>query len=536
MANPEHLAILKRGVDAWNEWRERERDRGITADLSEADLSEADLNRVDLFWADLTKANLSGAKLTGAELSDAALTEANLTKANLTGAKLTRAKLRGANLTEANLTNAKLTGAYIMWADLRAAKLRGANLREAELRWTDLTEAKLGEADLREAVLIGACLRGADLRGADLTETDLSEADLRGADLTEANLRGADLTKANLGGANLTKANLTKADLNRADFTEANLTETNLARTKLIGAYLRGANLTKANLTRAKLVGAYVSAANLSGADLRNTDLAYSQLSQCDLREANLTGAILYSTAKEDWIIDGIQCKYVFWDANGRIRSPKDRDLAPGEFEQLYRSLPTIEYVFESGMSPMDPLIMDRVVQAIREHNPEFDIKIDSISARGLAPSIKFTVQQEKHKEPALEEVTRVYEARVRELAGRLDEARGFIQLLIDRPNSVYIENATGQYLAIGGSTINIDQHIEYINNLQDVVAAQAENSPAFAKVAKNTALDILGGALKDVAKGQVKEAAKQIYELGKELGPVVVSTAAYAFFRNCLG
>jgi len=86
-----------------------------------------------------------------------------------------------------------------------------------------------------------------------------------------------------------------------------------------------------------------------------------------------------------------------------------------------------------------------------------------------------------------------------------------------------------------GNATINIEQHTEYITTLRDAVAAQPENSPTFATVAKKTALDIIGSALKDVAKGQVTEAAKQIYELGKDLGPVIVNTAAYAFLKSYL-
>ena len=39
MANDEHLAILKKGVDAWNAWRDKNPD--IRPDLSEANLSEA---------------------------------------------------------------------------------------------------------------------------------------------------------------------------------------------------------------------------------------------------------------------------------------------------------------------------------------------------------------------------------------------------------------------------------------------------------------------------------------------------------------
>ena len=61
----------------------------------------------------------------------------------------------------------------------------------------------------------------------------------------------------------------------------------------------------------------------------------------------------------------------------------------------------------------------------------------------------------------------------------------------------------------------------------------ESEGGESFGKVAKRAALDIIGGAIKDIAKGQVKEAAKQIIELGKDLGPIIVKTAAYAFFRS---
>ncbi len=43
----------------------------------------------------------------------------------------------------------------------------------------------------------------------------------------------------------------------------------------------------------------------------------------------------------------------------------------------------------------------------------------------------------------------------------------------------------------------------------------ESEGSESFGKVAKRAALDIIGGAIKDIAKGQVKNAAKQIVELG---------------------
>jgi len=67
---------------------------------------------------------------------------------------------------------------------------------------------------------------------------------------------------------------------------------------------------------------------------------------------------------------------------------------------------------------------------------------------------------------------------------------------------------------------------------------AEAEESKTFAGVARKTVLDIVGEAIKDIAKGQVKKAAKQIIELGKDLGPLFLkmAPAAYAFFKSMLG
>jgi uncharacterized protein YjbI with pentapeptide repeats len=59
MANPEHLAILKRGVEQWNRWR-KENPR-VMPDLDEAHLSEADLRGAHLAESDLRRADLRGA-------------------------------------------------------------------------------------------------------------------------------------------------------------------------------------------------------------------------------------------------------------------------------------------------------------------------------------------------------------------------------------------------------------------------------------------------------------------------------------------
>jgi hypothetical protein len=158
MANDDHIALLKKGVAAWNAWR------GKNPQV-----------RVDLSGVNLRKANLSNANLTGADLSGADLSGANLRKANLTGANLNPsnrsvALLGGADLTCANLSGARLNTANLSQANLLFANLSGADLSEAYLGGADLTNAKLAGANLRHAGLHGATLLNTDLSGADLID------------------------------------------------------------------------------------------------------------------------------------------------------------------------------------------------------------------------------------------------------------------------------------------------------------------------------------------------------------------------------
>jgi hypothetical protein len=71
MAHEEHLAILRSGVQRWNERRRANQE--IQPHLSDADLGGTPLIDANLRRADLRRANLSWAVLTGANLSEADL-------------------------------------------------------------------------------------------------------------------------------------------------------------------------------------------------------------------------------------------------------------------------------------------------------------------------------------------------------------------------------------------------------------------------------------------------------------------------------
>jgi hypothetical protein len=141
MANPEHLGILKQGVEAWNRWRlahhEINPDLG-RAILLKADLQAADLSGANFYEADLRKTNFRGANLEGAYLRQADFSYTDLSGADLSNANLTLADFSGANLNGANLNSTNL-----MYTNLNGAKLHGADISFAKLYMTTLVNNDL---------------------------------------------------------------------------------------------------------------------------------------------------------------------------------------------------------------------------------------------------------------------------------------------------------------------------------------------------------------------------------------------------------
>ena len=159
MASQKHLAILKQGVEVWNQWRrEHPIQRRVPYIKYKRSLHELYKGHPEL----------SGA---------------NLSNANLRGALLFTADLRGANLDNADLSHADLQIAHLKNADLIGANLDNADLRDAHLESADLSYAHLNGADLRGAHLNGADLRNADLRGTRLNGVHLYSTIFANVDL-----------------------------------------------------------------------------------------------------------------------------------------------------------------------------------------------------------------------------------------------------------------------------------------------------------------------------------------------------------------
>jgi len=135
MANEQHVALIKKGPEAWNQWREENPDESI--DLSEADLRGIVLAKVNLKGANLKQAKLQFSNLAGASMEGANLEQARLQEVNLQGAQLENANLKKCNLMESNLQSTNLQNADVQSAQFNEdvmfgqTNLRGANLLDA---------------------------------------------------------------------------------------------------------------------------------------------------------------------------------------------------------------------------------------------------------------------------------------------------------------------------------------------------------------------------------------------------------------------
>ena len=153
MANPEHLEILKQGVEQWNKWRKNNfygAPQTLAAHTGPPDLSAENLKGADLHEADLREANLSGANLSGADLSNV-----KLHGANLHGARLNRANLSAGSLPEADLSFADLSEAGLIQANLSRADLSDADLSGARFADTVLADVDLSTTRGLESVKHG---------------------------------------------------------------------------------------------------------------------------------------------------------------------------------------------------------------------------------------------------------------------------------------------------------------------------------------------------------------------------------------------
>ena len=190
MVDPQHIEWLFDGVDAWNEWREKDGVRNVLS-LSGTNLYQ--------FFRNAGKLDSEGRiPLAGINFSSVFLSRSVLMNANLTGADLSFASLN-----ESDLTNADISGAEFSGGRFDKSNLSNANLSRTKSLITSFAESDLSGANLSGSSFGISRFANANLTNADLTDSDFGRADFSNVNLFNANLTGANLAHARLAGANL---------------------------------------------------------------------------------------------------------------------------------------------------------------------------------------------------------------------------------------------------------------------------------------------------------------------------------------------
>jgi len=214
MANVEHLAILKQGVEVWNKWRLE--NPNIRPDLWEANLKDTDLRGFNLanatfFQADLYETDFRNADLRNVCFFGASLYNSNFQEADLRGSDLSRVEIYNVDFSEANLSNTNLSETNVQHGCSGRVYFIKTNLSKANLSWSNLSYCDFSYSHLSGSNLVNSDLSGCKFNATNLSGANLCEVNLNKADLSNANTAGANLVKCILSGANLCSVNLTGA-------------------------------------------------------------------------------------------------------------------------------------------------------------------------------------------------------------------------------------------------------------------------------------------------------------------------------------
>lgn len=372
MANPEHVRIVAAGKEAVERW------------IRQQPCIDAD-HCLDLRGAALTKIQLSGADLRYVRLEDA-----NLELARLNGADLRFASLDGTVLEKAKLVSVNFRGAHLRRVEVRKIHLRGADFRYAVLEDVKLNEARLRDANFGRASLRNVELNGADLRYACFQAAYLEECKLNHANLNSTKFQNARLIRTEFRNSRLRRANLKRSDNYRTDFSDADCT----------------------------------------AIKFKHAILNTAQLLRTELSKANLSGVTMYAVLTDDWHIDRAMCTYFFVGYFDGLkfkkkRIPKQGFLSHKEFEDRFKSRPTIEFMFEHGMPALGPAILATAIDSATLERPETGLRLLDITARGGMPRAIIEVAEKVSRKDVLALVQAYYDQTIRQMRHEIDALRG---------------------------------------------------------------------------------------------------------------
>lgn len=171
MANEEHVAILKRGVEAWNRWRRE--NPNVRPDLRHLNFETIpdvtdygpDLGNINLSYTALQKTSFRNARLYKADLQKADLPFADLCYACFVDSNLSGAVVRVAQLGSAVFQNCNLRGADLAYCSAKETSFEGSDLTGANLEYLQAVRANFDRAKIPTCLVYGTATWDLSLDG-----------------------------------------------------------------------------------------------------------------------------------------------------------------------------------------------------------------------------------------------------------------------------------------------------------------------------------------------------------------------------------
>jgi len=180
-ACPQHIEVLKTGVQKWNAWRDE--NPSLWPNLNGVDVAELLKPFQDQDGAiegiNFDRTHLQGAVFRKTKLHNARFNEAFLRHADFSGAEIYHGQFEGVKAEAATFVGAQLetcdfNSPFVegkrIYASFVCANFTGANVLAANFTWAVLKSAVFSHANLSDSVMTNAAVE----------QTDFSDANLRG--------------------------------------------------------------------------------------------------------------------------------------------------------------------------------------------------------------------------------------------------------------------------------------------------------------------------------------------------------------------
>lgn len=173
--NKKHHKVFRRGVAAWNKWRDKNPD--VVPELTGLELNNEDLDGINL-----SKADLRGVKFQGVSLNSSLLENANLEGSDVKHTFFLSANLNNANLNNANLKYVKFNSSQLIKSSFCKTTLSHisfvfANLNDANFSNTKIIQSQFNEANCNRVVFDNAYICNCSVYGASFWECSFKETE-----------------------------------------------------------------------------------------------------------------------------------------------------------------------------------------------------------------------------------------------------------------------------------------------------------------------------------------------------------------------